>query len=155
MMVFNECSHKWLTWNVKLYFERKNWQKYILRMSAATVVLEVLRFKHPAWKMGKIRNLKLVPADCLSFQDPVVQNLTKLLPNVTLKFLSWNKANTLIFFPEKMKSISHFCRKNINVSENTLAATFNEFVLNELVKLTILWTTGPRVLKVKMLSTGD
>ena len=38
---------------------------------------------------------------------------------------------------------SHFCSKNINVFENTLAATFNEFVINELVKLTMLWPTGP------------
>ena len=35
-------------------------------------------------------------------QIRVVQNLTKLLANVTLKFLSWNMANTLIFFAEKM-----------------------------------------------------
>ena len=33
---------------------------------------------------------------------PVVQNLTKLLAKMMLKFLSWNMANTLIFFAEKM-----------------------------------------------------
>ena len=32
----------------------------------------------------------------------VVQNLTKLLFKMTLKFLSWNMANTLIIFAEKM-----------------------------------------------------
>ena len=35
-------------------------------------------------------------------QGPVVQNLTKLLANMTLNFLSWNMANILIFFAEKM-----------------------------------------------------
>ena len=35
-------------------------------------------------------------------QGPVVQNLMKLLANVTLKFLSWNMANALIFFAENM-----------------------------------------------------
>ena len=34
--------------------------------------------------------------------SPVVQNITKLLANVRLKFLSINMANTLIFFAEKM-----------------------------------------------------
>ena len=33
-----------------------------------------------------------------------------------------------------------------NVSENTLATTVNKFVINELVKLTMLWTIGPSFL---------
>ena len=33
--------------------------------------------------------------------SPVVQNLMKLLANLTLKFPSWNMANTLIFYAEK------------------------------------------------------
>ena len=36
------------------------------------------------------------------YQGPVVQNLMKLLTNMTLKFLTWNMENTLIFFAEKM-----------------------------------------------------
>ena len=68
---------------------------------------------------------------------PVVQNLTKLLANVTFKFLSWNIANTLIFFAEKMwvpfalQKLLTFFSKNINVFENTLAATVNKCVINE------------------------
>ena len=34
-------------------------------------------------------------------QGLVFQKLTKVLANMTLKFLSWNMANTLIFFAEK------------------------------------------------------
>ena len=41
---------------------------------------------------------------------------------------------------------SHFCSKNINVFENTLATTVNKFVNKELIKLTILGTTGPRLI---------
>ena len=91
----------------------------------------------------------------LHIQGRVVQNLTKLLRNLTLKFLSWNSANMLIFFAEKIgvafalhcKSYSNFCSKNINVFENTLATTVNKFVINKLVKLTMLWTNGPCLIK--------
>ena len=38
---------------------------------------------------------------------------------------------------------AQFYSKNINVFENTLATTVNEFVFIKLVKLTMLWTTGP------------
>ena len=47
------------------------------------------------------------------------------------------------------KNISSFCivkathifAEKINVFENTLVTTANEFVINELVKLMLLWTT--------------
>ena len=63
---------------------------------------------------SKLRNLRCLFFVCMFFlkswntlfsvqrkQGPVVQNLMKLLANVMLKFLSWNMANTLIFFAEK------------------------------------------------------
>ena len=59
--------------------------------------------------------------------------------------------NTLIFFAEKMwvafalqnaKATHIFAAK---MFENTLATTVNEFVINELFKLTMLWITGPRL----------
>ena len=37
-----------------------------------------------------------------------------------------------------VKATHSFCSKNINVFENTLATTADEFVINELVKLTML-----------------
>ena len=91
----------------------------------------------------------LLPPYHHEYQGPVVQNLTKLFAKVTLKFLSWNMANTLIFFAEEIRvafalqSYSHFLSKNLNVFENTLDTTVNKFVINELVKLKVLWTTGP------------
>ena len=54
-------------------------------------------------------------------------------------------SKTLIFFANKnvssfciAKSTHIFAAKNINVFENTLATTVNKFVLNGLVKLTML-----------------
>ena len=65
-------------------------------------------------------------------------------------------ANTLVgpFLLKEMwvafaqcESYSHFCskkkKKKINVFVNTLARTVNQFVINKLFKLTMLWTTGP------------
>ena len=43
------------------------------------------------------------------------------------------------------KSYSHFCSKNTNVFENTIATTVNVFVINELAKLTMLWTNRLRL----------
>ena len=78
-------------------------------------------------------------------QGTIVQNLMKLLANVTLKFLS---RNMVIYWysllkNRQCKSFSNVCSKNINVFENTFATTVNMFVINKLVKLTMLWT-GPR-----------
>ena len=35
-------------------------------------------------------------------------------------------------------------KQGFNVFENTLATTVNEFVIKELVKVAMFWTTGPR-----------
>ena len=64
-------------------------------------------------------------------------------------------ANSLIFFAEK--NVSSFCvakathifaAKNNNVFENTLATLFNKFFIKELVTLTMLCRTGPRIKSV-------
>ena len=52
-------------------------------------------------------------------------------------------ANAFVYFAKKngssfCKSYTHFCSKNVNVFENTFATTVNRFVINELVKLTML-----------------
>ena len=41
------------------------------------------------------------------------------------------------------KLLTFFCNQNINVSENILATTANEFLINELVKLTMFEQLGP------------
>ena len=43
---------------------------------------------------------------------------------------------------------SHFSAKNIRMLYIESAKTVNEMTLNELVKLTALWTTGPRTYKL-------
>ena len=83
------------------------------------------------------------------YQGPVVQTSMKLLANVTLKFLSWNMANTLIFFAAKiLVAFAYFCSKNISVLKNTLAKTVNGFVNNKHIKLTMLLTSRPSMLNV-------
>ena len=58
----------------------------------------------------------------------------------------------LKFFAEKMwvafavqKLLTFFSAKNIRILYIESAKTVNEMTLNELVKLTTLWTTGPRI----------
>ena len=56
----------------------------------------------------------------------------------------------LKFFAEKMwvafaKATHIFSAKNIRIVYIESAKTVNEMTLNELVKLTALWTTGPRM----------
>ena len=58
----------------------------------------------------------------------------------------------LKFFAEKMwafavqKLLTFFSAKNIRILYIESAETVNEMTLNKLVKLTTLWTTGPRLL---------
>ena len=69
-----------------------------------------------------------------TIQDLVVQNLIKFLADVTLKFLSFNTADTLIFFAEK--KVSRFVLEQNRTEqklENTLATTVNKFIINKLV----------------------
>ena len=110
--------------------------------------------------MLQLSNTKITKTFCTSVkhsehQDPVFQNLTKLLAKLTIKFQRskfWNIANILIYFAGKKKwavlakATNIFCSKNINVFENILATTVNKFVTNQHVKLTMLWTTGPSCL---------
>ena len=71
------------------------------------------------------------------YQGPVVQNLMKLLTNMTLKFYTLKYGKYIDIFC--WKNVSSFCyshfffSKNISVFENTLATTVNKFVINELV----------------------
>ena len=73
-----------------------------------------------------------------------------LLVNVSLKFWSLNMAYMLIFLLKKnvssfciCKSYSHFFSKNTCELDIVLTRTVNILTINELVKLTTLWTTGP------------
>ena len=81
---------------------------------------------------------------------PSCSKLTTLLVNDSLKFTSSDmqiRWNFLLKKCEKLlqcKSYSHFFRKNIRILYTESAKTVNKMTLNELVKLTMLWTTGPR-----------
>ena len=71
----------------------------------------------------------------LHILSPVVQNLMTLLGNVTLNFYLEIWQIHRYFW---LKNVSRFCSKNINVFENTLTTTANMFVINKLIKLTVL-----------------
>ena len=59
----------------------------------------------------------------------------------------------LKFFAEKMqKLLTFFSAKNIRILYIESAKTVNEMTLNELVKLTTLWTTGPWLVEVGVAS---
>ena len=88
---------------------------------------------------------------------PSCSKLTMSLVTVSLKLWSLNMTCTLIFFAEKMwvaftfaicicKSYSHFSSKNTCELDIVLTRKVNILTTNELVKLTMLWTTGPRKL---------
>ena len=72
---------------------------------------------------------------------PSCSELTTSLVNDSLKFtlrdmqICWNFL--------QCKSYSHFFSKNIRILYIESAITVNEMTLDELVKLTKLWTTGP------------
>ena len=66
----------------------------------------------------------------------------------------------LKFFAEKMwvafavqKLLTFFSAKNIRILYTEFAKTVNEMTLNELVKLTTLWTTGPWTRRLQTMKT--
>ena len=76
-------------------------------------------------------------------------------------YIEWY-ANTLKFFAEKMweafavqKLLTFFQQKNIKILCIESAKTVNEMTINELIKLTTLWTTGPWLKKCFISSHAD
>ena len=81
---------------------------------------------------------------------PSCSELTMLLVNESLNFTS---SDTQICWNVCWKNVSSFCSakathifsaKNIRILYIESAETVNKITLNKLVKLTMLWTTGPR-----------
>ena len=66
-----------------------------------------------------------------------------------------------LFFVEKWekllpcKSFSHFSTKNVSVFGYKVIKHWMSWPLNELVKLTMLWTTGPRAIKILQFNEND
>ena len=81
---------------------------------------------------------------------------SKLTMSLVKILIEWY-ANMLKFFAEKIwvafavqKLLTFFSAKNIRILCIESARTVNEMTLNELVKLTTLWTTGPRKIKLTL-----
>ena len=85
---------------------------------------------------------------------PSCSKLTMLLTlvNIFSKFRLLNMAYILIFLLQKVssfcicKSYSHFFSKNTCELDIVLTKTVKILTINELIKLTMLWTTGPQLL---------
>ena len=76
---------------------------------------------------------------------PSCSKLTMSLVNDSLKFTSSDTQICWNFLLKKMqKLLTFFSAKNIRILYTESAKTVNEMTLNELVKLTTLWTPGPR-----------
>ena len=82
---------------------------------------------------------------------PSCSKLTMLLVNLPLNLWSLNMAYKLIFLLKKnvssfciCKSYSHFFQQNTSEFDNVLTKTVNILTINKLIKLTMLWTAGPR-----------
>ena len=88
---------------------------------------------------------------------PSCSKLMMSLVNISLKLWSLNMAYTLIFLLKKCssfcicKSYSHFFSKNTCELDIVLTRTVNILTTNELVKLMMLWTTGPWSLIVEIM----
>ena len=91
------------------------------------------------WLMNKLNS-------CCSWPGPSCSKLTMSLVHVLLNVWSLNMAYTLELIAEKknVSSSSYFFSKNTCELDIVLTRTFNILTTNELVKLTMLWTTRPR-----------
>ena len=78
---------------------------------------------------------------------PSCSKLTTSLVNDSLKLTSSDMQICWNFLLKKCELLTFFSAKNIRILYIESAKTVNEMSLNELVKLTTLWTTGPWWLK--------
>ena len=83
---------------------------------------------------------------------PSCSKLTMSLVNLSLKLWSLNMAYVLTFLLKKCESYSHFLSKNTWELDIVLTRTVNILTTNRLFKLTLLWTTGPMIVKSHFLS---
>ena len=97
LRIWRKCFDVWMLWALQYCTE-------LLQKIISVVALIVGWFwvwKHVWFSRKSHIYLLYYCHTCLSKRGPVVQNL-KLSGNMALKFLSWNMANTLIYFAEKM-----------------------------------------------------
>ena len=75
--------------------------------------------------------------------EPSCSKLTMSLVNDLLKFISSDTQICWNFLLKNVSSFSIFSAKNIRILYIEFAKTVKEMTLYELVKLPMLWTTGP------------
>ena len=114
------------------------------------------------WSVRFLERFSKLPAYRLNFtftflsksyyrSGPGCSKLTSLV-NVSLKFQTLISPTCKYFLSKKFvkllqcKSFSHFFNKNFSVFGYKVVKQLTRWPLNELAKLTMLWTTGPRLL---------
>ena len=92
-------------------------------------------------------------------QGPSCSKLTMSLVNVSLKFFIFKYGIWANIFAEKMRvafvKATHIFSAKIHVNYIVPTRTVNFFTTNELVKLTMLWTTGPRQKTFRKMLKGE
>ena len=104
------------------------------------------------------RHFQRITTVCIS--GPSCSKLTMKLVNASLKLWSLNMAYMLILLLKKVssfcicKSYSHFFSKSTCELEIVFTRTVNILTTYELVKLTMLWTTGPWIFPFLTVPSG-
>ena len=143
-IVQNTCCGYSLDAPKRGHSSRKNWVsgKYFTHSCKKTYVVGThkncpikafLIKTNNIWFCSKIRKIS----------GPSCSKLTMSLVNISLKFLSLNMAYKLIFLLKKMWKLLIFFSKYTCEFDIVFTRTVNILTTNKLVKLTMLWTTGP------------
>ena len=81
---------------------------------------------------------------------PGCSKLTTSLVNVSFKFQTCISNMPVVFVEKKMRSFSHLFNKNFSIFGYKVVKDLMSWPLNELVQLTMLWTTWPWCLRQKV-----
>ena len=84
---------------------------------------------------------------CAQLSESICSKLMMSLVNISLKFqflISQIRQYFLLKKCEKLLHFSFFQQKNIRVFDYKVVKHFTSWPLNGLIKLTMLWTNGPR-----------
>ena len=134
----------------KTKYEMENCQMYLVALSTYTV-FDLITTHTPI--SAQSSNFIVFRAHLFKTNDVVSKRIVKTLiikNGIYANNFCWKDMSSFCI----CKSYSHFFSKNTCEVDIILTRTVNILTTNELVKLTMLWTTGPRLQPVYFLSTS-
>ena len=141
----------WYRYGTEIAKKKKKKKKKIFRPVNALRKTTSLRRRRNVMTSRRHRNdINETLCVCrVNTPEPSCSKLTMSLVNISLKLWSLNMAYTLIFLLKKKKcnSYPHFFSKNTCELDIVLTRIVNILTTNELVKLTVFWTTGPCIIE--------